>query len=303
MNTPRHSEAAKVLANGIRLNCYQIGDGPNVVLVHGMATNLAFWYFPILPMLSHHFRVAAFDLRGHGYSEMPLSGYTSAEMARDLVGLLDRLKIDNAHLVGHSFGGAVALHCAALFPERVRTITVADGRIRSLQPHQKISDWPFWERWRSSLAELDLHLDGSQEMDYTLLEKLAHRAVVQPLRAIGGDWTFVPFAGWNGGTRNAKTWLRLLDSTNARAEFQLPDGLTSDVIRSIKHPILAMYGEYSFCHGSCEGLRESACNCEFSIVPGAGHYHPLIRPAFFVESVKRFIDSYEGRAPWDATRS
>ena len=295
------SGIARIFVNGVGLNCYRMGAGPDVVLIHGLAANLAFWYLPIIPSLARWFRVTAFDLRGHGSSEMPDAGYTSAEMARDLTALLDHLQIDSAHLVGHSFGGAVALECAAMFPNRVRTITVADGRIRSLQPHQKISDWPFRERLQSTLRELDLESD--QDMDFTLLEKLAHRALLKPPRAVPDDGAFLPFNGWNGGTRNAQAWLRLLNRTHARREFESPDDLTVEVLRAIEHPTLAIYGEYSFCLPSCEGIRACLRNCEVQIVPGAGHYHPARRPKLFTEAVKAFISCHQYCAPEDAIAS
>lgn len=292
----RTSLAARIRVNGIRLNCYQTGEGPDLVLVHGLAANQAFWHVRIIPLLKRQFRVTAFDLRGHGHSEMPLAGYTSLEMARDLHDLLDRLNIRNAHLVGHSFGGAVALHCAALFPERVRTVTVADGRIRALQPCQKLADWPYWERWKASLGELELDVDDGQEIDFTLLEKLARRTRLQPLRNCADDSMFLPFSGWNGGRRNAETWLRLLSRTNARTEFQSPEKLTAEILRAIAHPTLAIYGEYSFCLPSCDGLCASLQNCEVQIVPAVGHYHPVIRPAFFVAAVETFVDRHDARA-------
>jgi pimeloyl-ACP methyl ester carboxylesterase len=299
----RRRNPTRILVNGVRLNCYQTGVGPDLVMIHGLAANLAFWYLRIVPLLSRQFRVTAFDLRGHGYSEMPFTGYTSSEMARDLGDLLDRLNIGCAHLVGHSFGGAIALQCAALFPQRVRTVTVADGRIRALQPRQKISDWPFWERWKSSLDELELEIDGDQEFDFTLLEKLAHRALLKPLRTVRNDRTFLPFSGWNGGYRNAETWLRLLTRTNARKELQSPEDLTTEILCAIEHPTLAIYGEYSFCLPSCDGLRACLQNCEVQIVPGAGHYHPVIQPAFFLETVRSFIERHDRRAPEDAIAS
>jgi pimeloyl-ACP methyl ester carboxylesterase len=274
------------------LNYYQTGEGPDLVTVHGLAANLAFWYLNIIPALSREFRVTTFDLRGHGYSEMPCSGYTSATMAHDVRDLLDRLNIRSAHLVGHSFGGAIALHCAALFPERVRTVTVADGRIRAFQPNQKLADWPFWERWKASIEDRDLELDGEQELDFTLLEKLAHRAVRKPIRSLGDNAMFLPFSGWNGGTRNAEVWLRLLSTTSARGDFQSPERLTVEALRAIAHPTLAIYGEYSFCLPSCEGLRACLQSCEVKIVPGVGHYHPVIKSAFFADVVRAFIQRH-----------
>ena len=290
---------AKVLANGVILNYNQAGDGPNIVLVHGLGANSAFWYFNTMPALRKEFRVTAYDLRGHGYSEMPRSGYTSADMAHDLGDLLNHLDIDHAHLVGHSFGGAIALHCAALMPERVRSVVVADGRIRALQPRQKVADWPFWKRWRSGLGELGLDLLGNEELDFTLLEKHAHETLRKPGRAVHDSTSFLPFTGLSGGSKSAEMWLRLLNTTNAKEELRSVEGLTIETLRGIYHPTLAIYGEYSFCLPSCNGLQKWLRSCEVRIVSGVGHFHPVIKPACFTDVIRTFIHRQDTRAKHD----
>ena len=70
--------------NQIALHFLQIGTGPDVVMVHGLAANLAFWNLAIAPALAQSFRVTTYDLRGHGRSDMPPSGYTMRDMVGDL---------------------------------------------------------------------------------------------------------------------------------------------------------------------------------------------------------------------------
>ena len=71
--------------NGIRIHYQQTGEGPDVVLLHGFTGNLAIWIFiDIVDTLSSDFRVTTYDIRGHGNSDVPPSGYTSADMAADL---------------------------------------------------------------------------------------------------------------------------------------------------------------------------------------------------------------------------
>ena len=99
--------------NGVNLAWQQFGDGPDVVLVHGLAASRAFWFLHYAVPLSRRYRVTLFDLRGHGYSERPQSGYDAVTMAGDLAGLLDHLGIERCDLIGHSYGGSVALEYAA----------------------------------------------------------------------------------------------------------------------------------------------------------------------------------------------
>ncbi|MFL5542204.1 MAG: alpha/beta fold hydrolase, partial [Longimicrobiaceae bacterium] len=117
----------RALVGGVHLHYAQTGRGPDLVMVHGLGANLAFWGLRIAPLLAREFRVTSYDLRGHGRSAAPPAGYTCADMAGDLLGLMEHLELAPAHLVGHSFGGGVALLAAALRPERVRTLVLADA--------------------------------------------------------------------------------------------------------------------------------------------------------------------------------
>lgn len=114
-------------ANGIRL-AYQIdgpADAPVLVLVNSLGTNLYMWE-PQMARLSRTLRVVRYDCRGHGASEAPLEAYTIEQLGRDLLGLLDALQIERAHLCGLSLGGMVALWLAANAPERVARAVLAD---------------------------------------------------------------------------------------------------------------------------------------------------------------------------------
>ena len=74
----------EVEVNGTRLFYQQSGDGPDVVLVHAVTSNQAVWVFTgLVDALAADFRVTTYDLRGHGASDRPPTGYTSADMAED----------------------------------------------------------------------------------------------------------------------------------------------------------------------------------------------------------------------------
>src|ERR1700760_1964235 len=118
-----------LLKNGLTLHYQRTGKGPDVVMIHGLTGNLAVWHLKIIPMLMDRFRTLSYDLRGHGYSDMPPSGYSADDMAGDLEGLLDALEIRDAYLVGHSFGADIALYFALLYPERVRKVVAIEAAI------------------------------------------------------------------------------------------------------------------------------------------------------------------------------
>src|SRR4051812_43571302 len=111
-----------VLRSGIRLHYQQVGEGPDVVMVHGITGHLAIWHLRTAPALADDFRITTYDLRGHGYSDAPPSGYSPDAMATDLIELLDALEIERPVIVGHSYGADIALYHAARHPERVREV-------------------------------------------------------------------------------------------------------------------------------------------------------------------------------------
>ena len=69
-----------------------------VVLIHGMFSNLAIYYFNIAPILAQHFHVVMYDLKSHGKSERTLEGYDLENMSSDLIAMMDYLQIKKAQL-------------------------------------------------------------------------------------------------------------------------------------------------------------------------------------------------------------
>ena len=69
------------IRSGVTLHYQRVGQGPDVVMIHGLTGNLAVWHLKIIPMLMDRFRILTYDLRGHGYSEMPPSGYSATDIS------------------------------------------------------------------------------------------------------------------------------------------------------------------------------------------------------------------------------
>ncbi|MEK6441003.1 alpha/beta fold hydrolase [Pseudonocardia sp. T1-2H] len=112
-----------VEANGIRTNYLESGSGDeHVVLVHGSGpgvTSYANWRL-VLPVLGEDFHCVAPDMVGFGYSERPENpDYSVQTWADQTLGVMDALGIERAHMIGNSFGGAIALRLATQHPDRV----------------------------------------------------------------------------------------------------------------------------------------------------------------------------------------
>lgn len=111
-----------IVAAGIKTNYHDVGEGYPVILVHGSGpgvTAYANWRLNI-PYLSQFYRVIAPDMVGFGYTEQP-EGYEFSldNWVQHIIGVMDALDIQKAHIVGNSFGGGLAIATALRYPERV----------------------------------------------------------------------------------------------------------------------------------------------------------------------------------------
>lgn len=124
-SSPHHSAFAD--GDNVRLNYLDWGgDGPPLVLIHGIA-NSPHIFDDLAPLLRDRFRVVAYARRGHGQSDAPAGPYDRDVLVSDLVHLLDHLKIERTHLLGWSMGGNEVTEFAGRYPERVDRIVYLEG--------------------------------------------------------------------------------------------------------------------------------------------------------------------------------
>jgi pimeloyl-ACP methyl ester carboxylesterase len=112
-------------SNGVRLRYVEQGSGPPIVLLHGLTGTLDRHFIAngVFATLAKDHRAIAVDLRGHGKSDKPHEPAAyGEEMARDVVRLLDHLKVQRAHVLGYSLGAMIAGRLATLHPERVASL-------------------------------------------------------------------------------------------------------------------------------------------------------------------------------------
>src|SRR6478752_2144298 len=105
--------------NGIKIAYGVRGSGPPLVLIMGYRLSSLAWPLDFIEALAERFTVVLFDNRGTGASDKPTFGYELSNMARDVGGLLDHLKIARTNVLGYSMGGAIALEFIRQFPGRV----------------------------------------------------------------------------------------------------------------------------------------------------------------------------------------
>jgi pimeloyl-ACP methyl ester carboxylesterase len=281
------------LVNGVRLNYVQMAAADvgapheDLVMVHGLATNLAFWYLHYAAVFARRYRVTVYDLRGHGRSEMPAGGYTPANLARDLECLLDHLAITRAHFLVHSFGGVIALKLACVAPHRIASLVLADTHIsaaRSGAGHV----WEYGAGMQHLLDEAGVKLSTRDPyFGYRLLTEVARMQLNREPVPPGLDTLVGPLVA-NGGSKTAAQWLRLMGNTSAESELMGEDGLTLDALRRMHFSILALYGDNSQARLTGKELLEVWPHGEFRRVRDAGHFFPSSRPAEVIRACSQF---------------
>lgn len=122
--------AFATLPTGVRLRYAEqgIGRGETIVLLHGYSDSW-FSFSRVLPILDDRHHLIAVDLRGHGGSDQPESGYSLASLAADVIALLDRKGIERAVILGHSMGSLVAQQVALAAPARVSRLVLVGSAV------------------------------------------------------------------------------------------------------------------------------------------------------------------------------
>lgn len=290
------------VVNGVRLNYVQMDEGKgdqreHLVMVHGLATNMAFWYFQYAQEFARQFRVTMFDLRGHGRSDMPPQGYSPAVLAGDMRGLLDHLEIDQAHFVAHSFGGVVTLNFACDHPQRIRSLVLADSHIAAARHVQTDEDWSYGQSIQPILDRHGLNLDTTDPyFGYKLLTRVAQWQIQGFKVPEELSEMAAPLMG-KTGSRTAAQWLKLMEAPSAEREMMGDDGLTLERLKALQFPILAMYGDHSQARLTGAELLGVWPHAEFRRVRDAGHFFPTSRPKEVISGCKRFWGGEFAKGP------
>jgi len=255
------------------------GSGPGVVLIHGQPGSAADWN-RVAPLLSNNHRVIVPDRPGYGRTAGEATGF--AGNADALVRTLDQLSSAKAIMVGHSWGGGVAIAAAALHPERVSGLVL----VASVRPGETLG-WV--DRMLASrvlgdaLAAVTI---GSTSM---VLRNKKVRDLVE--RRFDGRPREVVRAleGVTGARTSAPVWRSFV--SEQRRLFDELDGLAT-AVQTISVPTIVLSGGADHIVPATVGERLAASikNAELRVVPGAHHLLPLDHPgeiATAVEDVDR----------------
>ena len=126
--------------SGVRIHYKVEGNGPPLVLQHGLTSNMERWYANgYVNALKSDYRLMLIDARGHGDSAKPYAAaaYDRKIMASDVIAVLEAENIDKSHYFGYSMGGSIGFGIAESFPERARSLIIGGMHpypLRELDP-------------------------------------------------------------------------------------------------------------------------------------------------------------------------
>src|SRR4051794_21622592 len=264
-----------VLPNGLKVHYQQVGEGPDVVMVHGITGNLAVWHLQLVPALAERCRVLTYDLRGHGYSDAPPTGYSPDDMATDLLDLLDAMEIERPTVIGHSYGADVALYLAANHPERVREVVAIESALPALEPTRRDEDWVGWSYWVGALEGAGHAVPPERRADLRYLMRATIDLPKQwgPLRGL---------------PRKPAPMLRLLEETTLPEDYRRVGSLPLERIPEIRTPVVLMYQERSAFLDTFEYLRTHLPVVEPILLPATrwGHFGPLEQPEVVADHLR-----------------
>ncbi|MGA8302850.1 MAG: alpha/beta hydrolase [Thermoplasmata archaeon] len=262
--------------NGVELSYDVHGNrGDPAVLVHGSLQDRHLWDRTVSG-LSTMMEVVAYDRRGHGASGMAPRAHPVRDDAADLAGLLEGLDLYPAHVIAHSYGGAVALRLAIDRPEMVRSLAIHEPPLIGM-----LTDDP------ATAAEAERLLAGVRLLQQQIRSgqrALAVEQIVDTFSTEPGAWGRLPEPVRASMVLGADRWAEELDDPEA----VVPDRGAS---RELMVPTLLTYGSRSppFLRRIVHDLGDLLHNVHLVEISDAGHVPQLTRPDQYVGLLVTFL--------------
>jgi pimeloyl-ACP methyl ester carboxylesterase len=265
-----------VTVDGVDLSYESHGtSGDPVVLVHGSWVDQHSWDL-VVPGLSQALQVVTYDRRGHGLSSMGPRPHPVRVDAADLAGLLTALDHYPAHIIAHSYGGAVALRLASDHPEMVRSLAIHEPAFVGLLASDPTTA-PEAERLMQGVHQMQALIRAGHPE--AAAEQLVDQFSTEP-----GAWDRMPQSLRSTFVRHADRWAE---------EYADPDALAPDraALHELLIPVLLTEGSLSppFLHRITQALAALLRNEHIQELPDVGHAPHLARPHQYVGLLVNFL--------------
>ncbi|MFC5730483.1 MULTISPECIES: alpha/beta fold hydrolase [Nocardioides] len=280
-----HHEVQYVTLHGKRRAFVKIGEGPALLLLHGLACDHSTWA-PVIDKLAKKYTVIAPDLLGHGLSDKPRADYTLGGYANGMRDLLTVLGIDKVTVVGHSFGGGIAMQFAYQFPERTqRVMLVGTGGLGAeVSPFIKLIQAPGW-----GIVMEVLTLPGLRHAE-TLVLRSAAEHLGGPLRKYTRDLGEVAciLESW----KDRRTRFAIRHLVRAVIDWRGQIVTMSDrAYLSAAMPMAIVWGSDDQVIPARHASNAAALapDLQVEVIPDAGHFPHKDHPDRFVRILDEFI--------------
>jgi pimeloyl-ACP methyl ester carboxylesterase len=274
----------KLTIHGHEMSYRRAGEGPTLLLIHGMAGSSTTWR-EVMPALAEHFDVIAPDLLGHGESDKPKGDYSLGAFASGLRDLMVVLDVPHATVVGQSLGGGVALQLAYQHPEMVERLVLvcAGGLGREVSWILKALTLPGTEFVMPVLFPPIVRRKGDE------LSDLLHRKGLRAPR-IAEMWTAYSRLTESANRAAFVRTLRAVvdpggQSVSAQDRLYLAAHMPTLIIWGANDPIIPVE------HG--RAAHEAIPGSRLEIFDHAGHFPHVEQPERFVEVLADFIATSE----------
>jgi len=246
------------------------GQGPPLVFLHAYTCDSDLWHEQFAHF-GRSYRCAAYDLRGHGGSSAPGTGYGIQDHVGDLLRVMDALRIQAAGLIGLSMGGGIALAAALNHPDRVASLVLASSPVGGLPWEEGM--WKYFRDFETQARQTGVQVAIDQVYFKGPLFANAGRypALVSKLRSMAER-----FSGGN-----------IFD----HAGYPRPERPDCDRLNEIHCPTLVLRGEKDTPEfvRRAHLLTEEIAGARLEVIPGAGHFINLEAPGPFNRAVDRFL--------------
>ena len=257
-----------------------VASAPTVVLLHGLASDATTWDRAVGPLAEQGLHVLAVDLLGHGESDKPDSSYLLTDFAEFLSELLPVLGITSATFVGHSFGGAIAVHFAHHYPHFVERLVLvsAGGLGREVHPVLRAAALPGAERVLAAATAPPMWRIYRHPRLHRLL-RLTPENLVNLRRASRSLRDTTARAAFLASLRG------VIEPSGQRGTFQELQYLNPDVplllVWTEADPVIPVDHAYA--------TRDFVPGSELVVFPGAGHEPHRRHAPKFAEAVATFV--------------
>jgi pimeloyl-ACP methyl ester carboxylesterase len=270
-------------SQGLRLHLTDWGNAaaPPIILLHGGRDHGRSWD-RIARALQPHFHVMAPDLRGHGDSEWAKgSSYSLADHVYDLTHLIGAGR--EAVLVGHSFGGMIALAFAGTFPERVSRLAALDGAFLPTPPSASID-----ARMAQWVAQLD-RISTSQARRFRNVEEAAELMSTHNQRLTSEQALHLAHHAVRQNADGSFGW-KVDPYQHARAPYRLSGDDYTALWSRITCPTLLLCGSESFIPDLGKaGILAHFKRADQKIIAGAGHWLHHDQPEDVIAALRLFL--------------